>query len=157
MLELAFPDGSCKFFKEISFQHVFLLTMPYGMWHLSSSTRDHTHNLCIGNGESLPLGCQGNPLFFFFFFFLNDGLHLNRGAPEHSLNRGHNPNKSVYPSPLSLSAYILFYLPMYAPQGVPSTSSRTWSKNFSCDLLLNSWLTTQHQMFHLTNVNLTKS
>ena len=70
MLELAFPDGSCKFFKEISFQHVFLLTMPYGMWHLSSSTRDHTHNLCIGNGESLPLGCQGNPLFFFFFFFL---------------------------------------------------------------------------------------
>ena len=68
MLELAFPDGSCKFFKEISFQHVFLLTMPYGMWHLSSSTRDHTHNLCIGNGESLPLGCQGNPLFFFFFF-----------------------------------------------------------------------------------------
>ena len=36
--------------------------MPYGMWDLSSLTRDRTCDPCIGNAESLPLDHQESPL-----------------------------------------------------------------------------------------------
>ena len=44
----------------------FFLVLFWGMWDLSSPTRDETHALCNGSVKSEPLGHQGSPGHPFF-------------------------------------------------------------------------------------------